>query len=74
MQALWQKLLDFAQTPAGLLILTAAAFVLASFLITGLIFFIASLFKKKSPLAVQPSEDALQEKTPEETSGSAGDR
>lgn len=73
MQALWQELLDFAQTPAGLLILAAAAFVLASFLITGLIFFIASLFKKKSPLAVQPSEDALQEKTPEETSGSAGD-
>lgn len=73
MQALWQELLDFAQTPAGLLILAAAAFVLTSFLITGLIFFIASLFKKKSPLAVQPSEDALQEKTPEETSGSAGD-
>ncbi|WP_297611911.1 hypothetical protein [uncultured Sutterella sp.] len=73
MQALWQELLDFAQTPAGLLILAAAAFVLASFLITGLIFFIASLFKKKSPLAVQTSEDALQEKTPEESASSTGD-
>ena len=70
MQALWQELIDFAQTPAGLLILAAAAFVLASFLITGLIFFIASLFKKKSPLAIQPSEDALQEKTPEESASS----
>ena len=73
MQALWQELIDFAQTPAGLLILAAAAFVLASFLITGLIFFIASLFKKKSPLAIQPSEDALQEKTPEESASSTGD-
>ena len=73
MQALWQELLDFAQTPAGLLILAAAAFVLASFLITGLIFFIASLFKKKSPLAIDASEDSALTQPSQEPSSSTGD-
>ena len=73
MQALWQELLDFAQTPAGLLILAAAAFVLASFLITGLIFFIASLFKKKSPLAIDAPEDSAVTQPSEAPSSSTGD-
>ena len=73
MQALWQELLDFAQTPAGLLILAAAAFVLASFLITGLIFFIASLFKKKSPLAIDAPEDSALTQPSREPSSSTGD-
>lgn len=73
MQALWQELLDFAQTPAGLLILAAATFVLASFLITGLIFFIASLFKKKSPLAIDAPEDSALTQPSQEPPSATGD-
>lgn len=71
MQALWQELLDFVQTPAGLLILAGVAFVLASFLITGFIFFVASLFKRK-PRALEASEEANEgENTPSEETASA---
>lgn len=71
MQALWQELLDFAQTPAGLLILAGVAFVLASVLITGFIFFIASLFKRK-PRALETSDEANGgENAPSEEAASA---
>lgn len=74
MQALWLELLDFVQTPAGLLILAGVAFVLASVLITAFIFFIASLFKRK-PRALEASDEANGEEnaSAEETAPASRD-
>ena len=46
---------------------------LASFLITGLIFFIASLFKKKSPLAIDAPEDSALTQPSQEPPSATGD-